>query len=49
MLSFKLDKPSFVKCQLLAADVETGIIRRLGSIKKNYFEEIVDKTIESIF
>ena len=49
MLSFKLQKPSFVKCQLLAADVETAIIRKLGHIKEPYFNEIVDKTIESIF
>lgn len=49
MLSFKLQKPSFVKCQLLAADVETAIIRKLGYIKEPFFSEIVDKTIESIF
>lgn len=49
MLSFKMERPSFVKCQLVAADVESGIIRRLGTIKEEYFNEIVDKTIESIF
>ena len=49
MLSFKMVRPSFVKCHLVAADVESGIIRRLGTIKKKYFNEIVDKKIESIF
>jgi len=49
MLTFKMEKPSFVKCQLVAADVENGVIRRLGSIKEKYFNEIVDKVIESIF
>ena len=49
MLTFKMAKPSFVKCQLEAADVESGILRRLGSIKQKYFNEIVDKVIASIF
>lgn len=49
MLTFKMEKPSFVKCQLVAADVESGLIRRLGSIKEEYFNEIVDKVIVLIF
>lgn len=49
MLSFELEKPSFVKCQLVAADVENGVIRRLGTIKTEFFNEIVDKIIDSIF
>lgn len=49
MLSFKLEKPSWVKCQLVAADVESGLLRRLGTIKEKYFNEIVDKVIETIF
>lgn len=49
MLTFKLEKPSWVKCQLVAADVESGVLRRLGTIKEKYFNEIVDKVIESIF
>ncbi|MBR1521450.1 MAG: type II toxin-antitoxin system PemK/MazF family toxin [Bacteroidaceae bacterium] len=49
MLTFKMEKPSFVKCQLVAADVESGLIRRLGSIKEQFFNEIIDKVIESIF
>jgi mRNA-degrading endonuclease toxin of MazEF toxin-antitoxin module len=49
MLSFEMEKQSYVKCQLLAADVETGILRKLGTIKEKYFNEIVDKVIDSIF
>lgn len=42
-------KPSLVKCQIIAGYVERDIFQRLGSIKEKYFNEIVDKTIESIF
>ena len=42
-------KPSLVKCQIIAGYVERDILRRLGAIKERYFNEIVDKTIESIF
>ena len=49
MLSFKMQKKSYVKCQVLAVTVDNGIIRRLGTIKLDYFDEIVDKIIESIF
>ena len=42
-------KPSLVKCQIIAGYVERDIYRRLGSIKEKYFNEIVDKTIVSIF
>ena len=49
MLSFKMAKQSYVKCQVLAVTVDDGILRRLGSIKPKYFDEIVDKIIASIF
>ena len=42
-------KPSLVKCQLIAGYIERDVVRRLGSIKELYFNEIVDKIIESIF
>jgi mRNA-degrading endonuclease toxin of MazEF toxin-antitoxin module len=42
-------KPSCVKCQIIAGYVERDILRKLGSIKEKYFDEIVDKIIESIF
>ena len=43
------DKPSFVKCQIIAGYTDRDILRRVGSIKQKYFDEIVDKIIESIF
>jgi len=49
MLSFQMEKQSYVKCQILAVTVDTGILRRLGSIKEKYFNEIVDKIVDSIF
>ena len=49
MLSFKMAKQSYVKCQVLAVTVDNGFLRRLSSIKQKYFDEIVDKIIESIF
>ena len=49
MLTFNLEKPSCVKCHLVAADIESSVIRKLGSVKEEYFNEIVDKIIESIF
>ena len=49
LVGHSFDKPSLVKCQIIAGYVERDIYRRLGSIKEKYFNEIVDKTIESIF
>lgn len=42
-------KPSLVKCQIIAGDIERDVVRRLGAIKEQYFNEIVDKIIYSIF
>ncbi len=42
-------KSSVVKCQIIAGYIERDVVRRLGSIKEQYFNEIVDKIIESIF
>ena len=46
---FSFSKPSCVKCQIIAGYVERDVIRRLGTIKGRYFDEIVDRIIESIF
>ena len=46
---FKFSKPSLVKCQILTGNIERDVTRRLGSIKQLYFDEIVDKIIETIF
>lgn len=42
-------KPSFVKCQIISGYMERDINRRLGTVKQEYFDEIVDKIIYSIF
>ena len=46
---FTFSKPSLVKCQIITGNIERDVTRRLGSIKRQYFDEIVDKIIESIF
>ena len=46
---FSFSKPSLVKCQIITGNIERDVTRRLGSIKRQYFDEIVDKIIESIF
>ena len=49
VIGHSFTKPSLVKCQIIAGYVERDILRRLGTIKERYFNEIVVKTIESIF
>ena len=49
LIGHTFEKPSLVKCQIIAGYVERDIYRKLGSIKEKFFNEIVDKTIESIF
>ena len=49
LLSHSFEKPSVVKCQIIAGYTERDIIRRLGSVRLKYFDEIVDKVIESVF
>lgn len=46
---FTFSKPSLVKCQIITGYIERDVTRRLGSIKQEYFDEIVDKIVESIF
>ena len=46
---FTFLKPSLVKCQIISGNIERDVVRRLGSIKQKYFDEIVDKIVESIF
>ncbi len=49
MLTFKMLKQSYVKCQILVGNIERDVIRKLGSMKQPYFDEMVDKVINSIF
>lgn len=37
MLDFELEKPSWVKCHLVVADIESSVIRKLGSVKEEFF------------
>ena len=46
---FTFSKPSLVKCQIITGNIERDVQRRLGSLKQKYFDEVVDKIIESIF
>ena len=46
---FTFSKPSLVKCQIITGYIERDVTRRLGSIKEQFFNEIVDKIVESIF
>lgn len=46
---FTFSKPTLVKCQIITGYIERDVNRRLGSIKQKYFDEIVDKIVESIF
>ena len=46
---FTFSKPSLVKCHIISGNIERDVNRRLGSIKQQYFDEIVDKIVESIF
>lgn len=49
LVSHSFSKLSVVKCQIIAGYTNRDIIRRLGSVKQDYFDEIVDKVIESVF
>ncbi len=49
VVGFSFSKPSLVKCQIITGNIERDVVRRLGTIKAPYFNEIVDKIVESIF
>ena len=49
ILGHTFSKPSIVKCQIIAGYVERDVNRRLGSIKLKYFNQIVDRIVDSIF
>ena len=49
MLSFALSKKSFVVCQLLSGYTERDVVRKLGQIRKPFFEEVVERIKQSIF
>lgn len=49
MTSYKFEKRSFVKCHLLELSSDDDIIRRVGVVKKVYFDQIIEKIKTSIF
>ena len=49
MLSQKLPKKSYVKCQLLSGYTERDVIKKHGKIKQFFLDQIIEKTIASIF
>ena len=49
LLNFSLPKKSYVKCHILMTTMEHIVPNRMGQIKKNAFDEIVNKIIASIF
>ena len=49
VVGYSFSRPSLVKCQIITGNIERDVVKRLGSIKQMYFDEIVDKIIASIF
>ena len=49
MLTKKLYKTSYVKCQLLSGFTERDVIKKHGKIKQPFLNQIIDKVIVSIF
>jgi hypothetical protein len=38
-----------VKCHILVGDIERDVIRKISRMKQPFFDEMVDKVIQSIF
>lgn len=49
MLTKALSKKSFVKCQLLQSYSPDEIITKISSVKKEYFEQILNQLIKTVF
>jgi hypothetical protein len=47
--NFSLPKKSYVKCHILMTTMDYILPAAAGAIKKMYFDEIINKIIESIF
>lgn len=45
----RLEKQSFVKCHLIEFDAANTIAKKIGRMKPQYFDEIVEKIKVSIF
>ena len=49
MLTVPMLKKSYVKCHILVGDIERDVIREISRMKQPFFDEMVDKVIQSIF
>ena len=49
MSSYNFDNQRYVKCQILELSTSRDIIKRVGSIKRTYLLEILQKIIQSFF
>jgi hypothetical protein len=49
MIDFQLTKKSYIKCHILVANMENTVFRKIGKMKLNYFNEMIDKVIKSVF
>lgn len=49
MLTYSSDKISYAKCQLITRIKPNAIIRRFGSIKSEYFKQLLSKLNLSVF
>jgi mRNA-degrading endonuclease toxin of MazEF toxin-antitoxin module len=49
MLTKALPKKSYVKCQLLSGYTERDVIKKHGSVRQPFLDQIINKTIDSIF
>ena len=49
MCTCDFGKASYVKCQIITGYTQRDVIRKFGVVRQPYFDEIVDKIIESIF
>lgn len=43
MLTFSMNKKSFVKCHHIVANMERDVIRRLGKMREPFFDKMVEK------
>ena len=49
MLVYPMAKQSYVKCQLLVGNIERDVTRKISRLKQPYFDEVINKVIQSIF
>jgi hypothetical protein len=49
MMTLPMQKKSYVKSHVLVDDNERDVIREISRMKQPFFDEMVDKVIQSIF